>query len=753
MVSIDNVEGSVAARDINVEAEYSAVRDLNISYSGLGGLVALLPRLGFSNPEHKRKERMARIHVLELVRSYWIDPALKADHEFAPIDIRLASRPEAVQDRLRRVASGSTQPEHALPSAATIKSVYDDSAGHLLILGEPGAGKTRIVAELADELVELASSKSEQPLPVIFHLSTWAAGQRLSDWLLAELANLYGVREVGRDWIKYDRLILLLDGLDEVSADHRDACVEAINAFHAVHPLVPITVCCRSADYGSLNRKLHLRAAIVVKPLTEEELDAHLKRLGLREAARSDPQLRELLTTPLFLRSAAIAYRGQPAQAIVGEEPAMPGKRVIADYVEAMFARQRPGVGMRWTQAQTTEGLSWLAREMKVHEEKESGQVFRLECLQASWLRDSSHRSLLSLLVLSALVLASIGIAALIVVGAELLSIVMLSLGWENLPPMSGKVAGVFAVHIQLPRDFWPAFVYAASVGAMAGIALAWVGYNSETTNARRIMWPKITTVLGSFGVMLVITGVPLAAASAGLSWLVLPHLDAQLNRALPSANALLLPIANSAVFGLTGLALWFLLTQRLDGAMWKISWFFVSGLVIGSRYAASGQVQDAVIGAIELAVLIAVAIGLISGFWTETVESRLPGDGIRVLIRNTLVVGSVTLLVAAPLAGLYGGIYLLNGRHSGFFNGLYAAVLLGAVVTFLAAADQGAIQWLRHQILRRLLVSEGSIPPDFVRFLDHAVSLILLRRRGGEYQFVHSYVLEYFARAGVASG
>jgi hypothetical protein len=40
----------------------------------------------------------------------------------------------------------------------------------------------------------------------------------------------------------------------------------------------------------------------------------------------------------------------------------------------------------------------------------------------------------------------------------------------------------------------------------------------------------------------------------------------------------------------------------------------------------------------------------------------------------------------------------------------------------------------------------QGSIPRDYVRFLDYAAALIFLRKVGGGYIFVHRLVMEHFA-------
>ncbi|WP_138504445.1 hypothetical protein [Nostoc sp. PA-18-2419] len=56
-----------------------------------------------------------------------------------------------------------------------IIQIFDQSdvAGRLLILGQPGAGKTTIVLKLAEELVKRAYSDPLCAIPVLFSLPTW----------------------------------------------------------------------------------------------------------------------------------------------------------------------------------------------------------------------------------------------------------------------------------------------------------------------------------------------------------------------------------------------------------------------------------------------------------------------------------------------------------------------------------------------------------------------------------------------------
>ena len=101
--------------------------------------------------------------------------------------------------------------------------------------GGSGAGKTTLLLELARDLLDRAAQDAAHPIPVVFHLSSWAVRRRpLADWLVDELAERYYVpRKLAQAWINADQVLPLLDGLDEVAPEHRAACVEAINTFRA----------------------------------------------------------------------------------------------------------------------------------------------------------------------------------------------------------------------------------------------------------------------------------------------------------------------------------------------------------------------------------------------------------------------------------------------------------------------------------------------------------------------------------------
>src|SRR5262249_44416343 len=137
----------------------------------------------------------------------------------------------------------------------------------------------------------------------------------------------------------------LLDGLDEVAPEHRPGCVEAINAFRHDHGLLPIAVCCRVADYEALGTRLRLPGALVVLPLTRQQVDSYLTQVGqpvavVRDALQEDPTLWELLDTPLMLTIVTLAYSGEPVRALpIHEPPETQRHHLFAVYVDRMFQR------------------------------------------------------------------------------------------------------------------------------------------------------------------------------------------------------------------------------------------------------------------------------------------------------------------------------------------------------------------------------------------------------------------------------
>lgn len=170
----------------------------------------------------------------------------------------------------------------------------------LLILGEPGAGKTTALLTLAEALLSQTAGTGQ--FPYIFELSAWDGERDILPWLTAQLKFDYGIDErVSHGWITRHQLIPLLDGLDELNMSVLPMCVEKINAFASL-PDQQMVVCCRTEEYAEGRSKLKaLKGALRLNPLSDGQIEQYLREIGRRDILRelkTQPELVALLSQP-----------------------------------------------------------------------------------------------------------------------------------------------------------------------------------------------------------------------------------------------------------------------------------------------------------------------------------------------------------------------------------------------------------------------------------------------------------------------
>ena len=124
---------------------------------------------------------------------------------------------------------------------------------------------------------------------------------------------------------------------------------------------------------------------------------------------------------------------------------------------------------------------------------------------------------------------------------------------------------------------------------------------------------------------------------------------------------------------------------------------------------------------------------GLVGGFTNKVkVGKELPNQGIKLSRKNSLAAFLVTWLLAGLLAGLIVGPIL------GLIVGLIAGLIVGL--------NRGGSAMTKHYALRLVLWLQGSTPFRLIQFLDHCSRLILVKKVGGGYIFIHRMLLDYFA-------
>ncbi len=377
----------------------TAIGNDNIQVVGSNNVITRITNFFAGDTEQQRAHRN-RQAMLELVNSTWIKGVLeKSLYDEMLIELGMEEHPDAVIRPWDVQVQMPDKPNRVLPSGNSITQIFDEMNGAMLILGQPGSGKTTMLLELARECVARAKQDENWTIPVIFNLSSWNGKQTIDDWLVSELNTKYNIpKKIAQNWVVNDDLQLLLDGLDEVKPETRETCVEAINAFRQLHGLtVPIAVCSRIADYEGLKGKLNLSGAIVLQPLTTEQIDHYFvgkgsSFAGLRQAINLDANLLELARSPLMLGIMSLAYGRLTADELAAEnnQPDQFHTHLLKVYVQKMFTRIARTKQNAPLEKQTIGHLPWLAQKMIQHNQV----VFLIEQLQPSWLNSSLQKRL-----------------------------------------------------------------------------------------------------------------------------------------------------------------------------------------------------------------------------------------------------------------------------------------------------------------------------------------------------------------------
>lgn len=313
------------------------------------------------------------------------------------IHLDLTDRPEAVADLSQGIEALSVELDDSYEELRDTQIYGEIGQGRtLLILGDPGAGKTIALLQLAQRLIERSEQNLSLPMPIVFNLSSWAKeGKSIVDWLIDELREKYQVpKSLGGSWIKHQQLILLLDGLDEVKEEDRNECVRALNQFIRLFPKTEVAVCSRVQDYEALIERLQISSALCLQPLSSKQvyqfLDSPIGSLaGLKTLLKSNSELEQFAQTPLILNFMSVAYQGWLAKELIPQLSSASKPECQQHLFETYIdVRLRQGVTSEYSKDKVLHWLHWLASQMM----KEKQTIFLIEKMQPNWLPEAHTR-------------------------------------------------------------------------------------------------------------------------------------------------------------------------------------------------------------------------------------------------------------------------------------------------------------------------------------------------------------------------
>ncbi|WP_410600807.1 NACHT domain-containing protein [Amycolatopsis sp. lyj-90] len=320
---------------------------------------------------------------------------VEVDGDSIPLDVQAFQRstasPQAYLDAVRAIARASEPP---LPMTETpldrwfVEPVFSDldqegrdevfswrrikEFGRLVILGEPGAGKSSCLRRMALEATGHESALGGVTVPVYMQLRSCEAEDLTVEGLFRNARALAPSSELDPALFTpalSGHLLLLFDGLDEIEADEmRAEALQRISRVCERLPAARAVVTCRAAAYDS---ELSGFRRVAIKPFTTEQIAEwllqHLTRLGsgrhwseFWERLSKAPDIAAIVSNPMLLSVASTLFLRE------GALPSNPA-HLIGRFVSMLLHEWDTARGVnRWPKAvvnpnQLAHGLSTIS--------------------------------------------------------------------------------------------------------------------------------------------------------------------------------------------------------------------------------------------------------------------------------------------------------------------------------------------------------------------------------------------------------
>jgi len=596
----------------------------------------------------------------------------------------------------------------------------DDIGGKLLILGEPGSGKTTELLNLAIALCNNAANSEQVAVPVIFELSAWKGSKPIAQWLAEELKIRDGIDEsLTLEWLRQDKIIPLLDGLDELKELKEDG-IEAINQFYQKFRPQHLVICSRLKDYRECQNKLAPKGAICLQPLNDQQIQGYLekrKRLQLWQPIKNDPDgLLELARSPLLLNLISVAYQngfvGKGKRCQTDEEREAYQKECRGDlfdaYIEHQLASKVDNRG--YSKAQTKQWLTWLAQRLR----EERRTDFYIEKMPPTWLETPAQRQkyqLAVVLIYGMIVGLIVGLIVGVIVGLIGVLILGLTGGLDKI-----ELTGVISLsHAKIQN--W-------MIGGLIGGLIVGVIYGVTYGDIEELIVGLIAgLILG------VAYGLILGLIYGLIGLLILRPDEIELKEAISLNTAKMqnwliyggiYGLILGLIYGVISEVIHVLTHELISRLISRLMGVLVGGLIYGGIYGVIGGLMGGLMGGL--------IGGLMGGLKAVIRVRKYPSHGIRKSAKKAIII-SIFSFPAGVLC-----LVLPN-----LISGIAIALILGIF-------GGGGLAWIQHFVLRVILYQSGAIPWNYADFLDYADELDLIDRVGGRYRFYHDLLREHFA-------
>ncbi|MEU6325217.1 NACHT domain-containing protein [Streptomyces sp. NPDC047009] len=380
--------------DLGKTEPLTAVLGFGLSMTGLA--MSLLREGTTEDGRRSPQERIDRLtgQLAAVVQEQWqAEWRLRRLQDPAPLQVGWALADPWLSDHRENIGG----PEDLSARLEQITEAFAQvPSRRLVVLGEPGSGKTVLAVRFTLDLLE--HRQPQDAVPVLFPLSNWLPDhQSLQEWMTASLTATYPGATWGRELLTAGRILPVLDGLDEIPAPMQAHAIQRLNA--ELDADAPVLLTCRTHEYADVveHGDVFTAAAVVeLQPLPIEDVSAYLRRTArptrgangqrttrwdpVLDRLRSHPDepaaraLRQALTSPLMVAMARAAYddtEEDPAELLAPRfhDVAVLEQHLLDAFVPAAFrdapsvngehARRWLGFLARHLQHQQTRDLAW----------------------------------------------------------------------------------------------------------------------------------------------------------------------------------------------------------------------------------------------------------------------------------------------------------------------------------------------------------------------------------------------------------
>lgn len=660
------------------------------------------------------------------------------------------------------------------------KDALRDQSVKVAVVGEPGQGKTRYLAEwILQDCEQLQQQMNghefKEKVPVFISLAGWTSEKILSytelaGWLADAFVKQYERlnghinQSLDADIVQFmfekGHILPFLDGLDEVPEGLRVACLQSIINFPT--QVSNIVFSCRYTEFNPLldkvdedidaehpERQERLRLKVYhLQPVEEEDVRAMI--IATQENAKQmlayldrNRMALDYINKPLYFHLFVLSFDKLDKQEPSAEKTDVFEDIMWREYENVMLNEKMPEVPYT-THLHLRKYLLVLAQKLDAN-----NQHFFVDRLQPLWLghpRAILFYYLVSRILSGTLLSVAIGFFLagpwdFIGVGIVASVVVTFLTVWINRYEANRK-----------PLKWSLVFIYPFSLIVITGLFQGFavprdtdqdmLGAFSKTEALSGILLGTFLGVIFGFRKMEQSKAVDIKPVH---------------NSVFKWGQALRMGLSGGFVIGLFIALAAYLVYEIIPTPTFNL-WFkdTIGGLALSLEQKL--HVKGWLNNEFALVFIFPLVVGMYVGFLVfaiiggrardenkEAVQVIDPtarlNDGIIRSFFNSLKYGSIVFLLVSVLYGAF--VYLISGNT----EGMVRAAKIGLGMAFISYLWYGGFEYIQHWTLRFCLYGYGILPWNFTQWAETAQKLTYVVRSGHSLQFFHAKLKDYYLR------